>query len=544
MTIDKETADMGKFFNVNAACMQELHYMVDISEQLEKIKSMVDAGQYFTINRARQYGKTTTLRALRKLLEKDYVVVSLDFQLFGEAKFKNENIFSLSFGRSFLRELRYSHADIKNGFAEALETLDSDVKARREDFELQELFEDLSDLCRSLSKGIILMIDEVDSAANNQVFIDFLAQLRGYYIQRDEKPSFQSVILAGVYDIKNVKRKFVSEKEHKVNSPWNIAADFLVDMSFSTQNIQGMLLEYEEDHHTGMDTGEVASVIYDYTSGYPYLVSRICKLMDERLVPDGIFSDEKDVWTRDGILKAVNILISERNTLFDSLMEKLDAYPQLRDVLHFILFQGKDFFYNPDDEAINIACMFGFIKVTDQNRVEVANRIFETRIYNYFLSLPESQNCGIYTNALQNKNQFIKKGHLDMRLILEKFVMHFEELYGDQKQAFYEEDGRRYFLLYLRPIINGIGNYYIESRTRNMERTDVIIDYLGEQTVVELKIWRGNAYNKRGGDQLADYLEYYHLNKGYMLSFNFNKKKETGIKEIKLGNKLLIEAVV
>ena len=99
---------MGKIFNVNAACIQELHYMVDITDKLEKIKSMVDAGQYFTINRARQYGKTTTLRALRKLLEKDYVVVSLDFQLFGEAKFKNENIFSLAFGRSFLRELRYS----------------------------------------------------------------------------------------------------------------------------------------------------------------------------------------------------------------------------------------------------------------------------------------------------------------------------------------------------------------------------------------------------------------------------------------------------
>lgn len=46
---------MGKLFNVNAACIQELHYMVDISDKLEKIKSMVDAGQYFTINRARQY---------------------------------------------------------------------------------------------------------------------------------------------------------------------------------------------------------------------------------------------------------------------------------------------------------------------------------------------------------------------------------------------------------------------------------------------------------------------------------------------------------
>lgn len=303
---------------------------------------------------------------------------------------------------------------------EAIEALEAAVKTRREDFELQELFEELSELCRNLSKRIVLMIDEVDSAANNQVFIDFLAQLRGYFIQRDEKPSFQSVILAGVYDIKNVKKKFVSEKDHMVNSPWNIAADFLVDMSFSAKNIQGMLLEYESDHKTGMDTGEISSVIYDYTSGYPYLVSRICKLIDERLAQDGFFSDKKDVWTRDGILKAVNILMSERNTLFDSLMEKLDAYPRLRDVLHFILFQGKDFFYNPDDEAIHMACMFGFIKVTDQNRVEVANRIFETRIYNYFLSLPENQNCGIYTNALQDKNQFIKKGHLDMRLISEK----------------------------------------------------------------------------------------------------------------------------
>ncbi len=127
-----------------------------------------------------------------------------------------------------------------------------------------------------------------------------------------------------------------------------------------------------------MDTGVLASVIYDYTSGYPYLVSRICKLMDERLVQEGLFSDEKDVWTKEGILKAVNILITERDTLFVSLMEKLDAYPQLRDVLRFILFQGKDFFYNPDDEVINIACMFGFVKVTEQNRVEVANRIFET----------------------------------------------------------------------------------------------------------------------------------------------------------------------
>ena len=66
-----------------------------------------------------------------------------------------------------------------------------------------------------------------------------------------------------------------------MNSPWNIAADFLIDMSFSIQDIEGMLQEYEQDHKTGMDTRALAELIYDYTSGYPFLVSRSCKLMDE-----------------------------------------------------------------------------------------------------------------------------------------------------------------------------------------------------------------------------------------------------------------------
>ncbi len=131
-----------------------------------------------------------------------------------------------------------------------------------------------------------------------------------------------------------------------------------------------------------------------------------------------------------------------------------------------------------------------------------------------------------------------------MYLVLEKFVEFFDDVYGDREQKFYEEDGRRYFMLYLRPIINGEGNYYIESQTRNSERTDMIIDYRGEQFIIEMKLWRGDAYNTRGEEQLSHYLEYYHLQKGYMLSFNFNRKKEIGMKEFQIKGKTLIEAVV
>lgn len=73
---------------------------------------------------------------------------------------------------------------------------------------------------------------------------------------------------------------------------------------------------------------------------------------------------------------------------------------------------------------------------------------------------------------------------------------------------------------------------------------DLVIYYMGEQNVIELKIWRGNAYNERGEEQLSNYLEYFHLTRGYMLSFNFNKNKEIGVNEIKVGDKTLIEAVV
>ena len=123
-------------------------------------------------------------------------------------------------------------------------------------------------------------------------------------------------------------------------------------------------------------------------------------------------------------------------------------------------------------------------------------------------------------------------------------MIHFHDIYGKNTEKFVEENGRRVFLLYLKPIINGTGNYYIEAQTRDQSRTDVIVDYLGKQYVIELKIWRGNEYNKRGEKQLAEYLEYYHLEKGYLLSFNFNKNKKTGLKEVEVDNKKIIEVVV
>lgn len=71
-------------------------------------------------------------------------------------------------------------------------------------------------MCRQSFRPVVLMVNEVDSASNNQVFIDFLAQLRGYYLARNVSPIFHSVILAGVYDIKNLKLELRDLPEERV----------------------------------------------------------------------------------------------------------------------------------------------------------------------------------------------------------------------------------------------------------------------------------------------------------------------------------------
>ena len=535
---------MRREFNITGLCVPQKHYMINLNSRLEQMRKMIEKGNYFAVNRARQYGKTTTLTALAIYLRNEYTVIFLDFQSIGSEMYENENSFSRAFADCFLEEFHTAYKDTPEPLKHAVKELEDAVK-QQETFYLMQLFQYLMTICKHSVKPIVLMIDEVDTASNNQVFLDFLSQLRNYYLQRERKgtKTFYSVILAGVYDVKNLKRKLRPEEIHKMNSPWNIAVDFKVDMSFSKEEIAGMLQEYEADEHTGMNVDQIAGLIFDETSGYPFLVCRLCKIMDEELPGTSAFKNSSEVWTKEGFLAAVRILLLEKNTLFDSLNHKLESYPELERVLSKLLFNGDKIVYNPDLEEIDIAIMFGFAK-RDGATIVISNRIFETRLYNRFLTSEEWKENNITQASFLDKNGFLIDGHLNIRRILEKFVIHFQELYGDKDKKFIEDYGRRFFLLYLRPIINGTGNYYIESETRDKKRTDVIVDYRGEQFIIEMKLWHGKEYHERGEAQLAEYLDIYHKQTGYMLSFNFNKKKETGVFDRTVGDKHIIEAVV
>jgi hypothetical protein len=534
--LGQEDTVMAKKFCITGTCVPEKNYMVDISDRIDRItKDYIEQGQYFTINRARQYGKTTTLFLLERKLREDYLVLSLSFEAADEYF---ESLTSLAEGLVL---------DIGECLREqnvAEKTVNDWISPLSEKFPMRSLGMKITSLCKSCGKKIVLMIDEVDKSSDNQIFLSFLGLLREKYLkwQQGKDSTFQSVVLAGVHDVKTLKLKLHPQEESKYNSPWNIAVDFRLDMSFSVKDIESMLNEYERDYQTGMNIREISQLIYDYTSGYPYLVSRICQIMDERILGTDEFLTNVLVWTKEGVLEAVKLLLKEPNTLFDDMTKKLLDYPKLKEMMQSILFSGVSFPFKRETPLINLGVTFGFLK-DNHGIVAISNRIFETQLYDLFLA-EMAINDAMYVAAVSDRNQFIISGMLQMDLVMKKFYEHFEEIYSDNDQKFIEENGRKLFLLYLKPIINGTGNYYIEARTRDNKRTDIIIDYRGKQFIIELKIWHGDEYNKRGEKQLFEYLNEYHTDTGYLLSFNFNKQKKTGIHEIRYKEKKILEVVV
>ena len=84
---------MAKYFNTEGPCYPKEHYMVNLDLRIQEIKKLIDSKKYFSINRGRQYGKTTTLDMLQEKLKSQYSIFYISFEGFAEESFQNEDAF-------------------------------------------------------------------------------------------------------------------------------------------------------------------------------------------------------------------------------------------------------------------------------------------------------------------------------------------------------------------------------------------------------------------------------------------------------------------
>lgn len=511
---------MKKEFNTVGLCIKDMHYMVDMKDRIEHIKLLIEKDRYFTINRARQYGKTTLLNLLYEELKEKYFVIKISFEGIGGRVFEKEELFIKTFldlvvDSDFFEELKEENQNLFKNMD--LETLTFMILSKK-----------ITEICENTSKEIILIIDEVDKTSDNQIFLNFLGMLRNKYLDRIRKKTFKSVILAGVYDIKNIKRKLKADEEIRYNSPWNIAVDFNVNMNFNLSDIAGMLEEYEKEENTKMNILDISHEIYSYTNGYPFLVSKICKTIDEELNKN---------WTIKGVRNAVKLILKGTNTLFDDMIKNIENNEMFRNLIEMILVKGREIPFQISDPIISFGAMLGILINLD-DKVIISNRIFETYIYNHMVIRKITHGNGII--SIDN-SQFIVNNILNMEKILIKFMELMKSEYREEDKKFLEREGRLLFLCFLKPIINGKGHYAVETQTRNNTRMDIVVFYGEEEYIIELKIWHGEEARKAAIEQLKGYLNSKNKDKGYLVSFCFNKNKDYTAKWIKDEEKDIFE---
>ncbi len=504
--------------------------MADTSQKVEDIIRLVEKGKYFTINRPRQFGKTTILSLLTNQLNErdDYVALKITFEEMDPDACRGRKHYIYEILMMMLDRLEFLNLVEPARFIE--QHLDQTTT-------IPALARCITKLIRDVlpGKSMVLLIDEVDKNSNNQLFLTFLGMLRNKYLKRNEGQdyTFHSVILAGVHDIKTLKTKIRPDDERQYNSPWNIAIDFEVDMSLAPREIEFMLRDYSRDKGLRPDIPKIAGKLHFYTSGYPWLVSKLCKFIDEKIV----FQREDKNWSADDVEAAFRMIVNGgyTSTLFDSLTKNLENNQDLYDLIFQMIINGERFDFIIADPVINLAHLYGIIVQSERGRCRIHNRIFEQRIYDYMMS-----------KCLRKKNrnvngfigpEFHTVDGLDVKRVLQRFQAFMKEHYSNREAGFLEREGRLLFLTWLRPIINGRGFEFKEPHVGDERRMDIVITCRNQRYVIELKRWYGPEYHRKGLKQLSDYLDTYSLKEGYLLIYNFNKNKEYKQERIEFEDK-------
>ena len=346
---------MKKRFNSTGVCVHRKHYMVDINNKLAAIKNLIDNEYYFTIHKPRQYGKTTTLSELSNYLKEDYLIISISFEGIGDSVFESEEEFCNRFIKLMARSLKFSS---KNEGERLINLYDNTIIKNFDD-----LSEFLTQFIEECSKEIVLFIDEVDKSSNNQLFLSFIGMLRNKYLAREvgKDFTFKSVVLVGLHDVKSLKIKIRHEEEAKYNSPWNIAVDFNVDMSFSEDEISTMLKEYCTENSVSFDIHEVSRELHFFTEGYPFLVSRLCQIIDEK-----IYNNNVKPWNKHDVQKAVKLIVEEVNTLFEGIVKNLENNSSLYELVKRILILA---FIKPIINGVGFE--FKEVQISEEKRLDL-----------------------------------------------------------------------------------------------------------------------------------------------------------------------------
>ena len=493
-----------RFFNTSGPIKPERHYCIPPLERLDlaEVLGLVRDEKYFVLHAPRQTGKTSSLLALRDLLNAGgaYCCVYVNIEGAQALREDVEQAMRVVLGELATRA-RLAGDDFLSGawsgiFAE---------------FGPGALREALTRWAEASPKPLVLLIDEIDALMGDSL-LSVLRQLRaGYDLRPEGFP--QSVVLCGVRDVRDY--RIHSRSANAViagGSAFNIKARSFRLGDFSREEVRALLAQHTEE--TGqVFMPEALDAIWKQTQGQPWLVNA---LADETCFRDGAGAARDRPVTPEAVRQAQEQLILRRETHLDQLADKLQE-DRVRRVVEPLLsgveqgaFSARDLEYVRD---------LGLIARDDPLRI--ANPIYAEVV-------PRELTYAAQSGLVQDTAWYVDAdGRLNAVALLTAFQIFFREHSEHWVERFeYKEAGPQLLLqAFLQRIVNSGGRIEREYGL-GRRRTDLLIVWpQGERTrkiVIECKVLHKSLEQTvaEGVEQTAGYMDLCAAEAGHLVIFD------------------------
>ena len=466
-------------FNTEGPVRLDNHYAIEPLERasIGELLDLIQAKRYFVLHAPRQTGKTSTLIALRDLLNSgqagDFRCVDVNVEVGQVAR--DDTARGI---RAILACLAENAHELGDDYPASVW---QDVLASAGPESALNVL--LARWCRADPTPLVLLVDEIDALVGDTL-LSVLRQLRAGYQRRPEGFP-QSVVLCGVRDIRDYRIRSSTGEVIAGGSPFNVAAKSLRLGDFTAAETGSLLSQHTEE--TGQPfTPEARDAVWKQTRGQPWLVNALCA---GACFDNKAGRDRSRVIEVDDIHAAREELILSRCTHLDQLAHKLEE-ERVRRVIEPILSGGDARHEVRDLEYVRD---LGLIDASLPPRI--ANPIYQEvvpRELGYILQSSLDQNPAWYVDA---------DGGLNMVKLLTAFNTFFGE-HGEhwlgRFDAYREAAPQLILQAYLQRIVNGGGRIEREYGL-GRGRTDLLVLWpreagqpsdLWERFVIECKVLR------------------------------------------------------
>jgi len=352
----------------------------------------------------------------------------------------------------------------------------------------------------------VLIIDEVEGI-NPDYVNDFLHAIRSVYHSR-ENHALKSVILVGVSNITGVIQDNAS--------PFNIADE--LDVPYFTDAETVELLQQHEQETGQLFSDSVKKKISEITANQPGLVNGFAR----RLVEQN--EDKKELTYKD-YLKVEEWYLNKK--IDKNISNIIKVAIKYRSFAERLLFTEDEINFDIDHPAIQHFYINGLVTYNESNKVEFWVPLYKKRLFKALYPYTNGEGNRIAGNMLStayltpdNKINFDQLLESYKEYVKQRSFRPFRKRNKAGKYVSIPEAAMVYsFETYINIFIRELDGHIYKEAYMSLGNTDMIINALGHEYLLEIKKYYSPSYFIKGKKQLSYYCSRAGLDRGYYVVF-------------------------